>query len=234
MGASPQDSQAATNERPGHYVEQSAFVIDQSEISNADYKQCVTAGICEAPRAVYSPQAPNLAYGNPALDNFPVVFVTHGMAAQYCAWVGKRLPYEVEWEKAARGNADPRIFPWGNSWEGERANGALGNPGLLPVNTYNPKGCSPFGVCNIIGNAAEWIFDYYTPNFYADSIRDLVPPSIIRNPVNQGSGGGNFVIRGGSFKSNLFDLRLTKRFVRGGEEAVDDVGFRCGKSLPGQ
>jgi serine/threonine protein kinase len=231
MGASPDDGQATANEKPGHWVDLSAFFIDQYEVSNADYRQCVAAGACNAPRGVYSPQAPNVAYGNPAYDNLPVVLVTHQMASQYCAWLGKRLPYEAEWEKAARGNTDTRIYPWGNTWEGERVNAALGNPGPVPVFTYTPKGCSPFGVCNLIGNVAEWVADAYSPNFYTDSIRQIVPPTVVRDPVNTDFASGNFVVRGGSFKSNPFDSRISKRFVRNANEAVDDLGFRCAQSL---
>lgn len=231
MGASPEDGQATANEKPGHWVDQSAFFIDQYEVSNADYRLCVAAGACNAPRGVYSPQAPNLAYGNPAYDNLPVVLVTHQMASQYCTWLGKRLPYEAEWEKAARGNSDTRIYPWGNTWEGERVNAALGNPGPVPVFTYTPKGCSPFGVCNLIGNVAEWVADAYSPNFYTDSIRQIVPPTVVRDPINADFASGNFVVRGGSFKSNPFDSRISKRMFRNANEAVDDLGFRCAQSL---
>jgi serine/threonine-protein kinase len=234
MGANPEDGQANANEKPGHSVEVSAFFIDQYEVSNDDYRRCVTAGNCEIPRGVHSPQSPNVAYGNPAFDNLPVVLVSHRMASLYCEWLGKRLPREAEWEKAARGSADPRIYPWGNAWEGERANSAMGNLGPVPIFTYTPKGCSPFGVCNMVGNVAEWIADAYSPTFYADSIRTLIPPAVIRDPFNSDFNSGNFVIRGGSFKSNAFDSRISKRTFRTAGEAVDDLGFRCVKPLAGR
>jgi serine/threonine-protein kinase len=231
MGASPTDGQASSNEKPGHLVYVSAFALDKFEVSNADYARCVAVGVCLPPKGVYSPQSPTMAYGNPAFDHLPVVFVSQGMASQYCTWAGKRLPTEAEWEKAARGN-DQRIYPWGDVWEGERANAAQGNPGLVAVSAYNPKGCSPTGVCNMSGNAAEWIADYYNPNFYADSIRSLPTGAILRDPVNWDVAQAGFVVRGGSFKSTAFDVRVSKRLARAGDQAVDDIGFRCAKSMP--
>jgi len=233
MGASPADGQTAANEKPAHLVDESAFYIDQFEVTNAVYAQCASAGVCLAPKGVYSAQSPGLAFGNPALADLPVVFVNQGMASQYCVWQGKRLPFEAEWEKAARGSADQRIYPWGNTWEGEKANAAEKNPRLVPVDTFGQSGCSPFGVCNMSGNAAEWIADFYGTNFYADSIRAVFAPSMIHDPVNWDSGSGRFVIRGGSFKSTPFDARISRRAAQSGADVVDDLGFRCAKSVAG-
>ena len=231
IGASPADGQAAANEKPAHLVDESAFYIDQYEVTNAAYAQCVAAGVCLVPKGVYSPQSPKMAFGNPGLGDLPVVLVTQGMASQYCIWQGKRLPFEAEWEKAARGSADQRIYPWGNLWDGARANAAQKDALLVTVTAYSAVGCSPAGVCNMAGNAAEWIADYYGANFYADSIRNVFAPSVIHDPVNWDSGSGRFAIRGGSFRSNPFDVRISRRDARSGADAVDDVGFRCAKSV---
>lgn len=231
MGKSETDSQAAADESPGHYVDLSAFYIDQFEASNGQYKQCVDAGVCSKPAGVYSPQSPQLAYGNPTFDNHPVVFVSQGDASQYCVWLGKRLPSEAEWEKAARGSWDKRVYPWGNTWEGARTNAAQARAGPLPVDVFNSDGCSPFGVCNLAGNVAEWAADFYGKNFYADSIKYVVSPNVVRDPINWDTGSGKFVIRGGSFKSTAFDVRVSKRSARTGADKVDDVGFRCAKSV---
>jgi serine/threonine protein kinase len=231
IGASPADGQAAANEKPAHLVDESAFYIDQYEVTNAAYAQCLTAGVCLAPKGVYSPQSPRMAFGNPGLGDLPVVFVTQGMASQYCIWLGKRLPFEAEWEKAARGSADQRIYPWGDTWDGARANAAQKEPSLVPVTAYGTVGCSPYGVCNMAGNATEWIADYYGANFYADSIRNVFAPNVIHDPVNWDSGSGRFPIRGGSFRSNPFDVRISRRDARSGNDVQDDVGFRCSKPV---
>ncbi len=240
MGASETDSQAAADEKPGHFVDASAFYIDRFEVTNAQWKQCVDAGRCPKPNGVYSQQSPHMAYGNPTYDNFPVVFISQGVASDYCVWRGEqrgekwRLPYEYEWEKAARGT-DKRIYPWGDTWDGYRANAAQGKPGPLAADTYsNPAdaktyGCSPFGVCNMVGNVREWVADFYGSHWYFDSMRDGPASGILQDPINW-STPPKFVIRGGSFKSSAFDARVSKRDARNGADTIDDVGFRCVKS----
>ncbi len=240
MGASETDTQAAVDEKPGHFVDASAFYIDRFEVSNAQWKQCVDAGRCPKPNGVYSQQSPQIAYGNPTYDNFPVVFISQGVASDYCVWRGEqrgekwRLPYEYEWEKAARGT-DKRIYPWGDTWDGYRANAAQGKPGPLAVDTYSNSadaksdGCSPFGVCNMVGNVWEWIADLYSSNWYADSMRNGPASGILQDPINW-STPPKFVIRGGSYKSTAFDARVSKRDARNGAETVADIGFRCVKS----
>ena len=211
-------------------MEQSAFFIDQFEVSNANFARCVNAGACSKPAGVYSAQSPQLAFGNPAFDNYPVVFVSQWSAWQYCIWTGKRLPTESEWEKAARGNSDARLYTWGDIWDGYRANAAQKIPGPMQVNSFSPDGCSPYGACNMVGNVAEWVADFYGSNFYADSIKYVPSPNVVRDPLNTDSYSGMFSVRGGSFKSNIFDARISKRSARRGTETLDDLGFRCALS----
>ncbi len=227
MGKNDNDAGAAADESPGHVVELSRYFIDKFEVSNAQYRKCVEAGICPQPVGVFSIQSPHMAYGNPAFDDYPVVFVPHGFASQYCVWAGKRLPTEAEWEKAARGDKDQRIYPWGNLWDGYRANAGQGQLGPMPVGSYSPEGCSPFGACNMSGNVAEWVADYYHGGFYADSIRDLPGSTLLDDPVNWNTSSGKLVFRGGSFRSTIYDARVTRRGNQSDHVAADDIGFRC-------
>lgn len=230
LGKADSDSAAAADESPGHYVDVSAFSIDTYEVSNAQYSRCVDARGCPKPAGVYSPQTPQMAFGNPLYDNYPVVYVSQDNAIKYCLWAGKRLPTEAEWEKAARGVADRRIYPWGDMWDGYRANAAQGKPGPLPVDAYSPDGCSPLGVCNMSGNVAEWVADFYGAKFYADSQRDIPSLTVISNPFNGESASGKIVVRGGSFRSTIYNARISKREPQSPTLTVDNIGFRCVQS----
>lgn len=118
------------------------FKIDQLEVTQANYAACVKAGACPV-ETTLSPQE----------TDYPV-YVTRGEAQTYCQWVGKRLPTEAEWEKAARGT-DGRIFPWGDTWEMERV--ALE---VSPVGSH-PQDISPYGVLDMAGNANERTLSAY-------------------------------------------------------------------------
>jgi len=89
------------NEDPQHTVTLDAFWIDQTEITQEMYAQCVEAGECREPSC------------GEVGENYPVICVTRKDAINYCAWAGRQLPTEAQWEKAARGT-DGRIYPWGN------------------------------------------------------------------------------------------------------------------------
>lgn len=121
-------------------VELEAFGIDLRLVSNADY--------CE-----FRPL--HVHFFPPEEANLPAVNVSCEEAAEYAAWLGKRLPSEQQWEKAARGE-DGRLFPWGNEWDGERVNSAeSGRRFLTPVDAF-PAGASPYGCLNMAGNVWEW------------------------------------------------------------------------------
>jgi len=123
------------------------YWIDRLEVSNADYAAFVEA-------TDHAPQA----FSDDPEFNQPAQAVTgvlHADAEAYCAWAGKRLPREVEWEKAARGT-DGRLYPWGDEATLEFAKITGDAPDVVDT---HPGDLSPYGVRNMAGNVAEWVAD---------------------------------------------------------------------------
>ncbi len=146
-----------------------AFYIDRYEVSQGEYAQFLRYvretgdhSRChpkERPDKDHTP----LDWGRPDITDprYPVVGLDYWDVWAYAGWVGKRLPTEQEWEKAARGT-DGREYPWGDVWDERLCNWgpSPGNPRtLLPVDSM-PEGQSPFGCFHVLGNAAEWTASY--------------------------------------------------------------------------
>ncbi|MCK4470698.1 MAG: SUMF1/EgtB/PvdO family nonheme iron enzyme, partial [Anaerolineae bacterium] len=126
-----------------------AFRIDKYPVTNAQYKRFVEATGHSPPRHWEGGNYPAKKAAH------PVVYVTWHDAVAYAEWVGKRLPTEEQWEKAARGT-DGRGYPWGD-WEKGRCNTWEANIGdTTPVGKYSPGGDSPYGCVDMVGNVWEW------------------------------------------------------------------------------
>lgn len=224
------DVRRAANEIPEHDVTLAAFWMDQLEVTNAMYGLCVSAGECTVPQNFKSQRRPTY-FDNPEFKDYPVIYVTWGQARTYCAWAGRRLPTEAEWERAGRGD-DFRTFPWGE----DKADGRLANFNMLAGDTSRvgsfPAGASPYGVLDMAGNVAEWVNDYYSQN-YANAV--------ILNPTGpETSASLHRVVRGGSLGDAEINIRVSKRSsVLGSNlsaapgsrsylgEFSPRIGFRC-------
>ena len=201
------------DETPKRTVTVDDFWIYKYEVSNAQYK-------------LYEPE---LSYPQ-GEDNHPVAYVSWYDADAYCKWAGGRLPTEAEWEKAARGDQDNRMYPWGDEGvTGERANycdvncdvyfwvDATYDDGYAltsPVGTY-PNGASWVGALDMSGNVWEWVSSIFKDYPYdaADGREDP-------------NAAGDHVLRGGAFDLSYLDVRSAFRYRLPSEGVCRGYGFR--------
>jgi len=236
MGCDPNNPRDSCrgHELPLHTVYLDTYYIDRTEVTNAEYAQCVASGPCRPPRWSSS-RAGRAYYGTDTYFDHPVILVDWYRARNYCEWRGRRLPTEAEWEKAARGSNDTRRFPWGN--EAADCTRANFDPGdycvgdTSPVGSY-PDGASPYGVLDMAGNVQEWVADWYLSSYYTVS-----PYS---NPTGPATGIDK-VLRGGSWWSyHGYWLRVAYRDNTYTAYAGWSIGFRCaadpigGQAAPGR
>lgn len=220
MGCAEGDSHCKPDERPGRDVFLAAYQIDRTEVTVAEYRECVEALECSAPRSVGERDN----WGKEGRDLHPVNAIHWRQAARYCAWAGKRLPTEAEWEKAARG-ADRRVYPWGNSRPSCRENiimksggAGCGTEATWPVGS-RPKGASPYDAQDMAGSVREWTADSYGPHDSAAT----------KNPAVKNEEVEERVYKGGSFFQSRYDARVSRRFHSKLSVVNFDVGFRCAK-----
>jgi formylglycine-generating enzyme required for sulfatase activity len=237
------------HERPVHMVSLSAFWIDQSEVTNVIFaafldeqgnqveegvswlepgagSRGIVYGHIEERDGVFYPEA--------GYEEYPVIEVSWYGAASYCTWVGGRLPTEAEWEYAAIG-PQARVYPWGDTFDGTRANycdtsciydwrDTGSDDGFAewgPVGSY-PAGASWCGVLDMAGNVWEWVNDWWSDDYYAHSPTD--------NP--QGPNEGTLrVARGGSWYGESWRLSAScRKGLTPSSYRMHWVGFRCAVS----
>jgi formylglycine-generating enzyme required for sulfatase activity len=200
---------------PAQEMDLPAFEIDRFEVTNADFDAF-------AKSTGYLTYAEQQGLGNwrsewdMGEDNHPVAMVTWDDAAAYCEWLGKRLPTEVEWEKAARGE-DGRRFPWGNDWDSSKANvKEAGLRGTVAVGSFG-AGASPNGIDDVTGNVWEWTADWYQA-YPGNTVDDPYYGEQFR--VTRGGGWFDEEAQSTTFNRNAADPSKT---------ANDDLGFRCAR-----
>ncbi|MFZ9298607.1 MAG: formylglycine-generating enzyme family protein [Hylemonella sp.] len=218
------------DERPAHRVTLAAFEIDRLQTSNAEFADFLQRhGTTDAQGRRYFDwddadarihRVGGVWRADPGFENHPVVEVSWLGAQAYCRALGKRLPTEAEWEKAARGPHALR-YPWGNSTPTPaQARFASGWNQTAPVDAYAAH-ASPYGVVGMAGNAWHWVASAYRPYPYRedDGREDLAP-----GPVRATRGGGH--------DSPAVELRSTERGLalsRAPAAGHHNIGFRCAR-----
>jgi formylglycine-generating enzyme required for sulfatase activity len=217
MGCNAGEPMCPSTSEPRIDVRIDAFVIDRTEVTVARYRRCVEGGACSEADA-------DGDCTRDRGDDFPISCVSWHQASAFCAWEGKRLPTEAEWESAARGY-DARPFPWGDAaascelavWA---ENGVLGcgTHAPFPVGS-KPGGASPFGALDMAGNLWEWTADWFEDGHAS------------MTTVNPGGpqSGDQRVVKGGSW-DDVYGADVLASFWRSSnppDSRGGHLGFRC-------
>ncbi len=220
MGSDPEDEKrgimVGIDEQPQREVKVEAFYIDKYEATNAQYQRFTEATGNKTPYDYKNRQYPE------GEGDWPVSHIDWYDAKAYCSWVGKRLPTEIEWEKAARGT-DGRIYPWGDEYDADKLNTRDWNKrkvDRVKVGSF-PSGASPYGALDMGGSVWEWTEDWY----------EAYPGSAIKGRVDFGK--TYKIARGGAWNSTGADLaRSNMRYTYLPDQSYHCfIGVRCVKDV---
>ena len=200
-------------ERPVHRVWVDGFDLAACQVTNSEYARFLWA----------TKTAPPPFWNDPHFNDpqQPVVAVSWFEAMRYCEWLSKvtgrhfRLPTEAEWERAARGGAEGKLYPWGDAPPQSLPNYEMQwKTGPEHVGQFEPNA---FGLLNMCDNVHEWCSDWYDPNYYVQS------PD--RNPRGP-QAGQRKSSRGGSWRHHIKISRCSARSSIPPEFQYADYGFR--------
>jgi formylglycine-generating enzyme required for sulfatase activity len=219
MGSdSGQDHVGQDNERPVHRVWVDGFLLAATQVTNAEYAHFL--------HATGNPPPPLWNDPNFNHPQQPVVAVSWFEASKYCEWLSAkggghyRLPTEAEWERAARGGVEGKLYPWGDEPPQSRPDyDKRWKTGPEPVARYAPDA---FGLFDIGENVHEWCSDWYSPDYYA------ISPE--RNPQGPESGQRR-ASRGGSWRHHIKVSRCAARSSIPPQFQYADYGFRVAANL---
>jgi iron(II)-dependent oxidoreductase len=215
--------------KPKHQVTTPAYRIDKFPVTNVEYAKFILA----------TKHRPPLDWDNGAIPDgkllHPVTMVSWYDAQAYCRWEGKRLPTEIEWEKAARGT-DGRRWPWGDSMNPDNLNTYYYVGSTTKVMRY-AQGVSPYGVYDMAGNVSEWTASDFKPYEGSAAPKDVFQPKVAQAVTAKDQAmnvadlvevkGVYKVRRGGSWKSDPFSTSSYHRNFSMPHYASDFFGFRC-------
>ncbi|MGH7492564.1 MAG: SUMF1/EgtB/PvdO family nonheme iron enzyme [bacterium] len=217
------------HEQPEHRCYLAAFAIARTPITNAQYHLFVQATGQSAPRTWVDGRPPKNK------ESHPLVAVTWHEALAYCQWLSQKtgrtitLPSEAQWEKAARGADDKRLYPWGDQFEATLCNSRdLGLEDTTPVGIF-PAGASPYGVLDMAGNVWEWTRSLWRKDASTPEFRYPYDPTNGRENL-EAADDISRVVRGGSFYDFARRVRCSCRFGDYPLVRVGDFGFRVALS----
>ena len=236
------DAEADNDEQPVREVYVDAFYMDETEVTNLQFKEF----LLENPRWQKGRVNKQFANNNYLKDwngnnypqgkaNHPVRYVSWYAAMAYAEWADKRLPTEAEWEYAARGGLKGKKYPNGNTITARDANFGKNVGDTTPVGKYPANG---YGLYDMAGNVYEWCLDEYDSEFYFTFPRN----GVARNPLSGANSiewildnytqiKSSRVLRGGSWSNTAQDVRVASRYHFTPTHSYNYIGFRCARTV---
>ncbi|MBT2600612.1 MULTISPECIES: formylglycine-generating enzyme family protein [Oceanobacillus] len=246
IGSFLMDSITVTNRQFQDFIEATGYLTDAErygwsfvffQFLSQDVLESATERVAQTPWWIVvkgadwaHPEGPDSSIDNRM--SHPVVHVSWNDANAYCKWAGKRLPTEAEWEMAARGGLEQKLYPWGNElvpdgvhmcniWQGTFPTHNTLDDGYLGTAPAKSFPANLYGLFNMAGNVWEWCSDWFT-NVPSNRGGE-------NNPVGANTGTSK-VIRGGSYlchKGYCNRYRVAARSANTPDSSTGNMGFRC-------
>lgn len=243
------DEKQNKSDNPLHTVYVDSFFMDKYPVTNSQFKDFIDANPqWRRPSEIYFWNIKwNKTKKKPEHDgdylkhwhennypedkgNHPVTWVSWHAAIAYAEWVGKRLPTEAEWEKAARGGVSGQDYPCGNTIDPTMANYDNTKGGTTEVGQHPANG---YGLYDMVGNVWEWCLDVYDPGFYLNSQQHnpISGANSVNSVTNESTDESVLrVLRGGSWLDSPQLLQTAYRYKNNPTRTLGRIGFRCVKT----